>query len=80
MIPEFDPYETLIKCETQIQLIQNNILEIVRAVNQRSDALEDIIRTLNHNTILFNDQQTLLKSLHDRVRLLEAARQNENKD
>jgi len=80
MIPDFDPYDTLIKCDSQINQIQQNIFEIARAINQRSEALEDIIKTLNHNTLLLNDQQAQLKNLHDRVRLLEAARQHENKD
>lgn len=80
MMTEFDPYEALIKCENQITLLRTNILEIARAFNERSEDLAKTIQALNHNTNIMNDQEAAISNLHDRVRLLEAVRQNESKN
>lgn len=56
--PNFDPYDELRKIARNLELINNNIIEVSRAINHHGTAIQD---------------------LHNRLRLIEIARQYDQK-
>jgi metal-responsive CopG/Arc/MetJ family transcriptional regulator len=67
---DFDPLEML--HELQKQTLQNaqNMAKMAEAFNERSQAISELTKALNH-------QHLQLQDLHARLQLLEMARQHE---
>lgn len=74
---EFDPYGILLKHEQLITSAHNNIIKITEHIDKRSKFIVELTDELNRHTDIINDQQRIIKELHNRLRLLEVARQYE---
>jgi metal-responsive CopG/Arc/MetJ family transcriptional regulator len=67
---EFDPMEMLHALQKQTLQNAQNIATMTKAFNERSEAINELVRALNH-------QHLQVQDLHARIQLLEMARQNE---
>ncbi len=76
--PDFDPYETLLQLQKQLKQCSDNIMQMARALNARNDQQQQIIDQLNKQTEAINNHDSMIYDIHDRLRLLEVARQYEN--
>jgi septal ring factor EnvC (AmiA/AmiB activator) len=70
---DFDPLGDLQKMAKNQEIMAKNINEMVKAINERSDTINQLVTQINL-------QDLELTELHNRVRLLEAARQYDKKD
>jgi hypothetical protein len=78
---EFDPMATLLDLQAQVLQSSKNLNQVAIAHNQMRELQQQMINQLNEMIKAINAHDTSLYDLHDRVRLLEAARQYEtNKD
>jgi hypothetical protein len=75
--PEFDPLDQLqtankhiLQQQKQIMQQAKNINELARAFNQRSEVIEKLVEVVNKQDLQINQ-------LHDRLQILEIARQYE---
>ena len=71
--PDFNPYDRLEK-------ITQDILQLANAINFRGELQTKMVEQLNRQTLAINDHESMIHELHNRIRLLEVARQYENKD
>jgi metal-responsive CopG/Arc/MetJ family transcriptional regulator len=69
---EFDPLEMLHALQKQTLQNAQNLTTMTSAFNERSQAINELVRALNH-------QHQQLQDLNARLQLLEMARQNEKK-
>jgi uncharacterized coiled-coil protein SlyX len=77
MNPDFDPLADLEQLKKDSQQHHTNILEIARAFNNRGDQLQQLSDKVIEVCKWLNQQDLALTDLHNRLRLLEVARQNE---
>jgi ABC-type transporter Mla subunit MlaD len=76
----FDPYEELLRLQHKIVTIEGSIQQIAIAFNDRSNLLQQIVDNQTKLIDQLNLQDQQLNMMHNRIRLLEAARQHENKN
>lgn len=76
--PNFNPYDTLEEVQKQLKQCSNNIMQLATALNARGELLQQIIDQLNQQTTAINEHDRMIYEMHDRLRLLEVARQYEN--
>ena len=74
---DFDPLQSLADIQGQLLQCSKNITQIALAHNQARELQQQMITQLNEMTAAINAHDVSLYDLHDRVRLLEAARQYE---
>lgn len=74
---EFDPMATLLDLQGQVLQCGKNINQIAVAHNQMRELQQQMVNQLNEMIKAINQHDVSLYDLHDRVRLLEAARQYE---
>jgi len=78
---DFDPMTTLLDLQGQVLQCGKNINQLAIAHNQMRELQQQMVEQLNQMIEAINAHDVSLYDLHDRVRLLEAARQYEtNKD
>jgi len=77
---EFDPYDLLQQHETLIMSAHRNILQITEHLDKRTQFIVQLTTEFNQLVEMVNKQETVINQLHDRLRLLEVARQYENID
>lgn len=75
---EFDPMATLLDLQGQVLQCSKNITQIATAFNQNRELQQQMVNQLNQMIEAINQHDASLYDLHDRLRLLEAARQYEN--
>ena len=75
---DFDPYEQLLRAQHRIATIEGSIQQIAIAFNDRSTLLQQIVDNQEKLIDQLNLQDQQLNMMHNRIRLLEAARQYEN--
>lgn len=73
----FDPMATLLDLQGQVLQCSKNITQIATAFNQNRELQQQMVEQLNQMIAAINAHDVSLYDLHDRVRLLEAARQYE---
>lgn len=74
---EFDPLRVLQDLQAQVLQCSKNITQIAAAFNQNRELQQQMVEQLNQMIQAINAHDVSLYDLHDRVRLLEAARQYE---
>jgi hypothetical protein len=72
---EFDPMATLLDLQGQVLQCSKNITQIAAAFNQNRELQQQMIEQMNQMIEAINKHDVSLFDLHDRLRLLEAARQ-----
>jgi hypothetical protein len=77
---QFDPYDLLQQHETLIMSAHRNILQITEHLDTRTQFIVGLTNEFNHLVEMVNQQEKIIDQLHDRLRLLEVARQYENID
>jgi hypothetical protein len=75
---DFDPMNQLLDLQTQVLQCSKNINQIAIAFNQNRELQQQMVEQLNQMIAAINAHDVSLYDLHDRVRLLEAARQYES--
>ena len=75
---DFDPLTVLQDLQGQVLQIGKNVKQVAIAHNQMRELQQQMVDQLNQMIAAINQHDTSLYDLHDRVRLLEAARQYEN--
>jgi methyl-accepting chemotaxis protein len=75
---DFDPLTVLQDLQGQVLQIGKNVTQIAIAHNQMRELQQQMVGQMNQMIEAINQHDTSLYDLHDRVRLLEAARQYEN--
>lgn len=75
---DFDPLTVLQDLQGQLLQCSKNINKLATAFNQNRELQQQMVDQLNQMIAAINQHDTSLYDLHDRVRLLEAARQYEN--
>ena len=71
--PKFDPLEQLEKLNATTQ-------RLIELHNQNTQLLKQVVEQINQHTEAINAHDLQINEIHNRVRLLEVARQYENKD
>jgi uncharacterized protein YoxC len=74
---DFDPMATLLELQGQVLQVGRNVNQIAIAHNQMRELQQQMVDQLNEMIKAINAHDVSLYDLHDRVRLLEAARQYE---
>ena len=74
---EFDPMATLLDLQKQVLQSSKNLNQVAIAHNQMRELQQQMVNQLNQMIEAINQHDVSLYDLHDRVRLLEAARQYE---
>lgn len=74
---DFDPLTVLQDLQGQVLQISKNIHQIATAFNQNRELQQQMVDQINQQIEAINAHDVSLYDLHDRVRLLEAARQYE---
>jgi hypothetical protein len=77
---DFDPYDLLQQHETLIMSAHRNILQITEHLDNRTKFIVQLTNDFNHLVEMVNKQEKIIDQLHNRLRLLEVARQYENID
>jgi hypothetical protein len=77
---DFDPYDLLQQHETLIMSAHRNILQITEHLDTRTQFIVGLTNEFNHLVEMVNQQEKIIDQLHNRLRLLEVARQYENID
>ena len=77
---DWDPYEELVRLGQRVNQIDHNIQQIAIAFNERSTLLQQIVDNQEKLINQLNLQDLQIEKMHNRIRLLEAARQYENKN
>jgi methyl-accepting chemotaxis protein len=75
---DFDPLTVLQDLQGQLLQCSKNINQLATAFNQNRELQQQMVNQMNQMIEAINQHDTSLYDLHDRVRLLEAARQYEN--
>ena len=75
--PDFDPLKELRTLQSQLLQQSNNLTQLARGFNQRSELMQQMIDQLNQQTDAINHIDGLCNELNDRLRLLEMVRQYE---
>ena len=75
---DFDPMTTLLELQGQVLQIGRNVNQMAIAHNQMRELQTQMVEQMNKMIEAINQHDASLYDLHDRVRLLEAARQYEN--
>ncbi len=75
---EFDPMATLLELQTQVLQVGCNVNQVAIAHNQMRELQQQMVEQMNQMIEAINKHDVSLYDLHDRLRLLEAARQYEN--
>lgn len=76
--PNFNPLDTLEQLQKQLKQCSDNIIQLARALNARGDQQQQIIDQINQQTSAINSHDLQINDIHNRLRLLEVARQYEN--
>jgi hypothetical protein len=76
----FDPYEELLKAQHRIAGIEGSIQQIAMAFNERATLMDQLVKNQEQLIKQLNLQDLQINKMHDRIRLLEAVRQHENKN
>lgn len=74
---EFDPMATLLELQTQVLQVGRNVNQVAIAHNQMRELQQQMVEQMNQMIEAINKHDVSLYDLHDRLRLLEAARQYE---
>ena len=74
---DFDPMAVILDLQGQVLQCSKNITQIAKALNQQTILHQQMVEQLNQMIQAINAHDVSLYDLHDRVRLLEAARQYE---
>jgi ABC-type transporter Mla subunit MlaD len=75
---KYDPYELLQNLARQHAKQSELVKQMTEALQQHRDIIEQLIAQLNQNTDYVHAQNADIKQIHDRLTLLEIARQYEN--
>jgi hypothetical protein len=78
--PKFNPYDALEQLQNHLTHCSNSVIKLAKAFESTSQLQEQIVTQLNQQTLTLNNQEQVIHQLHDRIRLLEIARQYENKN
>jgi hypothetical protein len=76
--PGNTPYDLLEKLAEHQKIITKSHEQMVFALEQQRDTLNEVIIQLNQNTEMINSLNLQIQGLHDRIILLEMVRQYEN--
>jgi len=74
---DFDPLTVLQDLQGQLLQCSKNINQLATAFNQNRELQQQMVNQMNQMIEAINQHDTSLYDLHDRVRLLEAARKYE---
>lgn len=74
---DFDPLRVLQDLQGQVLQVSKNLNQVAIAHNQMRELHQQMVEQLNQMIEAINAHDVSLYDLHDRVRLLEAARQYE---
>jgi hypothetical protein len=74
---DFDPLQQLLDLQKQLLQCNNNITQLARNNHQRAELQTQMLEHLNKQTEAINNIDVTITELHNRVRLLEMARQYE---
>lgn len=69
--PNFDPLK-------QLEQLNFKVKELIEINNQSSELLRQVVSHLNKQTEAINSHDLQINAIHNRLRLLEVARQYEN--
>lgn len=75
---DFDPMATLLELQGQVLQVGRNVNQVAIAHNQMRELQQQMVDQLTEMIKAINQHDVSLHDLHDRLRLLEAARQYEN--
>jgi hypothetical protein len=76
--PGNTPYDLLERLAEHQKIITKSHEQMVFAIEQQRDALNQVIVQLNQNTEMINSLNLQIQGLHDRIILLEMVRQYED--
>jgi hypothetical protein len=75
--PDFDPLTKLEKLDTQVNALHTLVQKLIESHNQNIELLKQIIEQINQQTGAINAHDLQINEIHNRLRLIEVARQYE---
>ena len=75
--PNFNPYDLLKELERQCLITARNVSELAKNLSQQATLQQQMLIHINQLTEAINRQDQAMTDLHNRVRLLEVAREYE---
>jgi len=75
--PNFDPLAKLEHLDAKVKALQEMVNHLVESHNQNITVLKQVIEQINQQTGAINAHDLQINEIHNRLRLLEVARQYE---
>lgn len=76
---EFDPLEQLRVLNYQVEELQQAFLQETATITDMGEAIKHMVDKINELISKFNERETQLIDLHNRIRLLEVIRENDTR-